>query len=143
MRTTSSLEAFNGELGKLFQNHPNIWSFMDSLKLFEFQKSNILQQKSDENHVCFERRHQKDRKRDRDIKELTELLKKKRISPHQFLREIASRRMFRSKGVVQKISINLQHFIIQYIFSADSKKNRGLERRKLAGRVAKRQKRIK
>lgn len=112
MRTTSSLEAFNGELGKLFQKHPNIWSFIDSLKLFEFQKSNILQQKVDENHVLFERRHQKDQKRERDISELTKLLKNKTLTPNQFLKEIASRRMFRSKGAVQKIPINSQHFTI-------------------------------
>lgn len=130
MRTTSSLEALNGELGKLFQMHPNIWSFMDSLKLIEFQKSNTLKQQVAENRVCFERKHQKDQIRERDISELTRLLKNKRLSPQQFLREIASRRMFRPKGV-------------SAVISADSKKNRSFERMKLAGRVEKKQKRIK
>lgn len=106
MRTTSSLETLNGELGKLIQPHPNIWSFMDNLKLIEFQKSNILMQKVHENHVCFERKRPKDQERERDIRDLTKLLKNKKISSHQFLEEIASRRMFRSKGAVQKIHIN-------------------------------------
>lgn len=87
MRTTSSLESLNAVLGRLLPRHPNIYKFVDGIKIHEFSKYNELLQLSSmkENATKLSRKRKRDQERDDKIKKATQELTEKKISTSEFL----------------------------------------------------------
>lgn len=88
MRTTSSLESINSVLGRLFLRRPNIYKFIDGIKIHEFAKYRELLELSAEKEDAPKRQTRKrksDQERDDKIKRATEDLTTKAITTSQFL----------------------------------------------------------
>lgn len=86
MRTTSSMESLNSVLGRMIPKHPNIFKFIDGIKLHEFAKSRDLMELS---FNCPEKKLKRKRKIDEEreakIKRTTDELLMENISPSEFL----------------------------------------------------------
>lgn len=88
MRTTSSLESINSVLGRFFLRRPNIYKFIDGLKIYEFAKYKEMLELSTENEDSTKRMTRKrksDQERDEKIKRATEELISENITTSQFL----------------------------------------------------------
>lgn len=96
MRTTSPLESFNSVIGRSFPKHPNIFRFIDYMKMHE---SHIVLKMwallECEGKDAFQR------KRDRDdkIKYATGMLKRDEISVVEFLEAVANDETVPNKGL--------------------------------------------
>lgn len=93
MRTTSSLESMNSVLGRFFLRRPNIYKFIDGLKIYEFAKYKQLLELSVENEDARKRKTRKrkrDQERDDKIKRVTEDLIKRKINTSQFLEKFST-----------------------------------------------------
>lgn len=89
MRTTSSVESMHAIFGRSFPNRPNIYSFIENIRHFEFSKADTIRQlvKGD---VMPKKKRDKDQKRDEKIDRLSELLSRHKISIENFLYEMAN-----------------------------------------------------
>lgn len=86
MRTTSSLESLNSVLGRLIPKQPNIFKFIDGIKLHEFAKHReLLELLFNCPKKQLKRKKEIDEKRDAKIKRTTEQLVNNEISPSEFL----------------------------------------------------------
>lgn len=90
MRTTSSLESLNSVLGRLLCRRPNIYKFIEGIKVHEFAKVKELIQTDllAEEDVATKRKTRKrksDQDRDDKIKRVTEELDQNKITPDEFL----------------------------------------------------------
>lgn len=98
MRTTSPLESFNSVIGRSIPKHPNIFRFIEYMKLHEF---NIMLNmwklpELDEPDTA----HRKlDRERDEKIKYATEMLKLNQITIEDFLGAVSIENMIPNKGL--------------------------------------------
>lgn len=108
MRTTSSLEALNSAIQHWFPSNPNIYSFIDHLRLYESIKSSDLYQLSTEeiSSKQLERRRTKDKNRDEKIKKLTSSLKIGEISVAGFLEAMSDRSVLPTTSFKKSKPIN-------------------------------------
>lgn len=86
MRTTSSLESMNSVLGRMIPKRPNIFKFIDGIKLHEFAKNRELLElsfKCPKNQL--KRKRKADQWREEKIMKATEELMGEDISPSEFL----------------------------------------------------------
>lgn len=91
MRTTSSLEAFNSALNRSIPKKANFFTFVERLKLHESRKAdqmcNLINDSLPQNH--YERKHERDQKREEKIQFYTELLCSGKINTRGFLGAMA------------------------------------------------------
>lgn len=86
MRTTSSMESLNSVLGRLIPKHPNIFKFIDGIKLHEFAKFRELLELSNNCPAKQLKRKKKiDEEREAKIKRTTDELLLENITPSEFL----------------------------------------------------------
>lgn len=87
MRTTSSLESLNSVLGRLLPRRPNLYKFVDGLKIHDFAKYKELMELSaeKEDEPKQTQKRKSDQERDDKIKQATEKLTKKAITTSEFL----------------------------------------------------------
>lgn len=99
MRTVSSLESMNSQIGRSFQPHANIFKFIESLKMHEFMKScemnNLILNTSEKS---FRKKHKTDREREDKIKFFTALLERKEVDIGEFLEAMANKAILPSAG---------------------------------------------
>lgn len=94
MRTTSSLEAMNSQLNRLFaEKHPNIFCFVEYLKYHEYSEAQKMLDlvSADMPEGLCERVRERDRSRDKKIKYYSGLLRMNAISVKKFLKVIGIR----------------------------------------------------
>lgn len=90
MRTTSSVESLNAEIGRSFPKRGNIFGFIHNLKLFDYGKVYDMRRLLIEiPRGQLNRKHKKDRKRDEKISHFTSLLSKNAITPDEFLNVVS------------------------------------------------------
>lgn len=91
MRTTSSLEAINSVIQRSFPGHTNIYKFIESLRLYDAQKSENLYKLSinDISNKQLKRKRVVDREREEKILYFTEQLKNGGISITLFLESMS------------------------------------------------------
>lgn len=85
MRTTSSLESLNSVLGRLIPHKPNIFKFVDGIRIHEFAKCEELLQLDASEKARPARKRKRDQERDDRIKRVTQNLVDKRITTSMFL----------------------------------------------------------
>lgn len=118
MRTTSSLEALNSVLKRTFTLHPNIFKFMDRLKVYEFGKQlqmfNLLQEDPSE---TFQRRKLIDRLRDEKIQTaLHKLRYDMNFTIGDFFYFLSVNEVFPSSGEKQKVKdIDMNILTLTYL----------------------------
>lgn len=93
MRTTSSLESLNSQLNRTFgRAHPNIFEFIEHLKLHEAFKSNIMLAKTTSvTKEQLEPRRKRDKERNLKIEFFTEKFANNEISVVEFLTAMANK----------------------------------------------------
>lgn len=95
MRTTSSLESMNAQMGRIFPKRGNIWQFIEQMRFHESMKAREMLKIA--RHNVEERtqtpKTKKARERDSRIKILSERLKKREISAIKFLELMAENRL--------------------------------------------------
>lgn len=99
MRTTSPLESLNAQLRRIFPQHPTIFTFIESLKLHEFEKATNM------HSLLIEipkgqlgRKNKKDKERDLKINYFTSLLASNEIDVMEFLEAMANKVILPSSG---------------------------------------------
>lgn len=99
MRTTSSLESMNAQIGRSFPKHPNFFKFLECLQQHEYTKATAMK-KLIENCPVYqmERKHQKDKERDEKIKHFSSLFARKRIDLGMFLEAMANKKILPLNG---------------------------------------------
>lgn len=87
MRTTSQLESVNSSIQRSFPKSPNIFTFIENLRLFDsIESTNLYQLRLGSiTNPRLEKQRQEDRKRNEKIKLCTESLKKKELTVLNFL----------------------------------------------------------
>lgn len=95
MRTTSSVEALNSVIQRSFPTNPNIFKFIENLRLHESIKSTDLYKLECGNvpDQQLQRKRAEDRKREDKIKMCSEMLKDGEISVAEFLKMMANRNL--------------------------------------------------
>lgn len=106
MRTTSSVESMNAQMGRFFPKHGNIWQFIEQLKIHENMKTRDMLKiaKLNIEERTQSRKTKNARDRDLKIKTLSEQLKNKEISAIQFLEMMVENRLLHID------SMNFLHF---------------------------------
>lgn len=103
MRTVSSLEALNSQIGRSFQRHANIFKFINSLKMHEFMKSSEMMELS---LRAFEkkiqRKHLADKEREAKITFFTALLKRNEVDIGEFLEAMANKSILPSAAFFKR-----------------------------------------
>lgn len=89
MRTTSSVESLNAVFGRKFPIHPNIFDFIENLRLFEFSMVDVMMNLADGDEGQRMTR-EKDRVRDGKINRHSQQLSHGIISFKQFLNHLAT-----------------------------------------------------
>lgn len=100
MRTISSIESMNAQLGCSFQKHPHTFQFIDCLKLFEFAKTLEMPKLLQETRGQLERKNKSNKERDEKIKIFTEMLQNGRINELEFLEAMGYRVILPSSGML-------------------------------------------
>lgn len=98
MRTVSSLESMNSQIGRSFQRHANIFKFIESLKMHEFMKSSEMKLILNTPERSLRKKHKTDREREEKIKFFTTLLKRKEVDIGEFLEAMANKAILPSAG---------------------------------------------
>lgn len=95
MRTTSSVESMNAQMGRYFPKHGNIWQFIEQLKFYENMKARDMLKiaKLNVEERTQSQKTKKARDRDSKIKTLSEQLKNRDISAIEFLEMMAENRL--------------------------------------------------
>lgn len=99
MRTTSSLESMNSQIGRSFPRHPNIFKFIECLKQHEYTKATIMKKlitNCPKNQM--NRKHQEDKERDEKIRHFSSLFAKKKIGIGMFLEAMANKKILPLNG---------------------------------------------
>lgn len=97
MRTTSSLESLNSQLGRSFPKHGHIWRFIEQLKYHEYSKSRDMLRLSRGTNIGKKNKRKKDKERMERIKFLSILLRDKKITSDEFLEAMAGKNIFPEK----------------------------------------------
>lgn len=103
MRTTSSVESLNSQIGRSFRIHPSIFKFCESLKQLEFTKATRMKKllvDCPENQL--NRKHRVDQERDIKIKYFSSLFKKGSIDVSMFLEAMANKKVLPLNGKCHK-----------------------------------------
>lgn len=86
MRTNSSVESDNSVLGRLIPKHPNIYKFIDGIKVHEFARQReLLELESFCPDKQLKRKRNEDVEREAKIKRANDQLLEEKITPGQFL----------------------------------------------------------
>lgn len=99
MRTTSLLESFNSVIGRSVPKHPNIFRFIDYMKLHESKimlKMGSLLESDEEFDTAQKKIH---RERSEKIKYATEMRKNGQITVEEFLQAVSIEDMIPKKGL--------------------------------------------
>lgn len=93
MRTTSSLESLNSQLGRSFPKRGHIWKFIDQLKYHEFSKASDMLRLTNEGSPAniLQRKRKRDVQRQHKIEFFTSLLKGGNIDAGAFLEAMANK----------------------------------------------------
>lgn len=91
MRTTSSLESLNSQLGRSFKKKGHIWKFIEQLKYHEFSKAYDMLKLTESTAKISERKRKKDIERQRKIEFFTNLLKEGVIDAGAFLEAMGNK----------------------------------------------------
>lgn len=106
MRTTSSLESINSHIGRSFPKHPNIFKFIDCLKQYEYTRSTKMRkliQNCPKRQM--ERKHNKDKEREKKIKHFTSLFRRKKINLGIFLEAMSNKTILPLNGMCNGYNI--------------------------------------
>lgn len=100
MRTISSLESINSHIGRSFPKHPNIFKFIDCLKQYEYTKTTKMR-KLIENcpKKQMERKHKKDKEREKKIIHFSSLFRRKKIDLALFLEAVSNKNILPLNGM--------------------------------------------
>lgn len=103
MRTTSSVESLNSQIGRSFAKNPSIFNFCESLKQHEFTKATIMRKLlTDCPKKQLKRKHRVDQERDDKIKYFSSLLKKGFIDVAMFLEAMGNKTILPLNGKCSK-----------------------------------------
>lgn len=110
MRTTSPLESFNSVIGRSFPKHPNIFRFIDYMKMHE---SNIVLKMRSllECDVPNVSQRKRDLERDAKITKATKMLGEKQIAVEEFLEIVSTDEMVPNKGLPDFIFYDIKSLI--------------------------------
>lgn len=117
MRTTSSVESLNSQIGRSFAKHPSIFKFIESLKQHEMTKATRMTKllmNCPERQ--FGRKHRIDQERDDKIKYFSSLFEKGSIDVGTFLEAMANKTILPLNGkslgslIFNPIKIHLINF---------------------------------
>lgn len=100
MRTISSLESINSHIGRSFPIHPNILKFIGCLKQHEYTKTTKMRkliENCPKNQM--ERKHRKDKEREKKIKYSSSLFRRKKIDLGMFLEAMSNKTILPLNGM--------------------------------------------
>lgn len=101
MRTTSSLESMNSQLGRLFTTkHPNIFRFIEELKPHEFRKAtDMLRLIKNRRPKQLQRKRKRCQEREQKIQYFSEMLQNNSISVGTFLDVMSNKTILPDSGM--------------------------------------------
>lgn len=101
MRTTSSLESMNAQLGRLFTiKHPNIFRFIEELKPHEFRKAtDMLRLIANRKPQYLQRKRKRCQEREEKIQHFSEMLQSNTVSVGTFLDVMSNKTVLPDSGM--------------------------------------------
>lgn len=106
MRTTSSVESMNSALNRGCKARPNIFKFIDRIRLHEFSKQlDLIDLFEDDVTEEFERKRKLDRERELKITHFTNLLLQNDITVQEFLEAMSTKSFLPGTGTLGMLCI--------------------------------------